>query len=330
MEDLEKKREEATRKCYITYLNAYKEKNNFRKLIQTLESNNNKNKFISYLMFYIKNYVRPNINKTYTIIEKILFFDNKEECFKYLDETSFDKKVLSQKINHYLVEYRPDIVFNEEEYDKTFKAIKKLLSEYELKNYKPKELKTDYDKARYNIARKYILLYLDSKYTAERFCMQQRIGKSQFDKESSSYVSTIKVFDVDLYKKYLTANEERNFDKENRIKNDISKILNYIKANLEESKMMDIYSLTIYGPNEILEVARKILEYDDLVLLSNNLNEYKGSYFGTNASYLTDSKISGFINTPYSITMDNETVELTKEDRENIILKWSSCYLYNN
>ena len=51
MEDLEKKREEATRKCYITYLNAYKEKNNFRKLIQTLESNNNKNKFISYVLY---------------------------------------------------------------------------------------------------------------------------------------------------------------------------------------------------------------------------------------------------------------------------------------
>ena len=271
-------------------------------------------------MYYVNNYLRPNTDKDYVpIIEKLLTLNDTDEIFTYLDSFSYDKRKIRNSLTPYLLEFRPDIVLDETRYKDLLSFYRKMLTEYYLERYEARELKSNIDKEKLAIARKYVYLYLESKYTIERFCMQQRITKVQFTKETTGFIYTIKRFDEKLFQEFLRVNEERNADKEKHIQEDIEKILNYIKEHQEETKSIDIYSLTIYGPREIIEVARNILGKDDLILLSTYLNKFKGSFYYNNVTFLTDASIEGFINTPYTITLNNEEVELTKEDKEYII-----------
>ena len=155
---------------------------------------------------------------------------------------------------------------------------------------------------------------LDSPYSIERFFLPRRISTTEFIK---TYANPLKKNNPELYNRLQETIKAKNEIKTRTIQNDVLVILNLIKELGNDFNSIDLFKNTMFCPKELKKVADEILDKEDLKLFRSKVNYYGTADFMT--TILGEVRIKSFIETKFSITIDNELIETTKEEREMII-----------
>lgn len=306
-EILRKKRQELV---YLEYIKLINSKENILVGIEVIleKVKMSLSKFIQTLMDYIK---ENTDDDDYSLIfDTLLEIDNPEE---YLKQNHIPGDFLRENLNNYLLYKRPDILFTNKKLLHTLERLVK----YNEKLWQDSLTKEKFKEESLPKIKSFVNEFLSLPYSIERFASVKKISKHFFNVNEGFYIRQLAIHDQALYKK-LTENiilrEQTKFE---NISNDITKILDLINTKNENFDSLDFYQATLYSPIEVMEVADKILDSDNLKKFQIYIGKYK-HHSHTN-KYTNCNIKNELLKNKFSFSLDDNLIETTLEDRTSII-----------
>ena len=163
------------------------------------------------------------------------------------------------------------------------------------------------------ISKRIILEFINSPYSLERFILPKRLTSADFNK----ILDFTRQHDKVNYQLFQDSMNRKEEIKNATIESDILTILTLIKELKEDFTSVDLFKSTLYGPRELVKAADNYLTGEDLKLFRSQVNKYRIYTFTT--TILTDSATEGLIKTKLNLTINNELVETTEEERQSIV-----------
>ena len=306
-EILRKKRQELV---YLEYIKLINSKENILVGIEVIleKVKMSLSKFIQTLMDYIKENSKDD---DYSLIfDTLLEIDNPED---YLKQNHIPGDFLKENLNKYLLYKRPDILFTNKRLLKTLERSVKYNEKIWQSNLSKEKLKEE----SLPKIRNYVNEFLSLPYSLERYTSVRKISKRLFNVNDGFYARQLAIHDQALYKKLnenLILREQTKFE---NIANDITNILNLINTKGENFDSLDFYQATLYSPIEIMEVADKILDFDNLKKFHIYINKYRHR---SHTKMATDCNIKNeLLNNMFYFSLNGNLIETTIEDRTSII-----------
>ena len=263
----------------------------------------------SIILKVLKNYIETKLEKPefVNIFQKLKEENN---SYEYLFFNNITPSYLKEHLEEYLIYYRPEYKLR---YDnKLFNTYKELIRKYS--NYYQKQINIKEN----DNNKKIVLEFINSKYSLERFCIVKGLTLNDFNsKKNGIFIKTMKN-DKELYTKFLFSLERKEKDMILNISNDIKNILNKIYTLGNDFSLIDLFLSTNYGIMELIKVADNILNIEDLKLFRKYMNICYRDY-AIHGNFMKSERINLLITSSYTITIDNELIETTKEERERVI-----------
>ncbi len=293
---------------YLTYL---KEHNNIDELGDVINKLGwSQQEFFDCLLNYInKNITKPLYAIAFDEIIETILSNNDKNIYMSLRRQGITPDLLHINLSNYLTIFRPDIKYT----NKYLNKIREILRTY-----------TDYLKAiaeRNRIVQEHTAFttnhikdFLNSPYSIERFFLPRRISSTEFIRK---YASPLQKYNPELYNKLQETIVTKNEIKNATIQNDVLLILKLIKELGNDFNSIDLFKNTMFSPKELKKAADEFLNKDDLKLFRSKINYYGTSAFMT--TIIGEVRVKSFIETRFSITIDKELIETTKEEREMVI-----------
>ena len=257
-------------------------------------------RFIKILMSYINEFTTP--DSYMMIFDTLLTSDNPEEYLKGLE---IDVNTFNEYLQNYLLYRRPDILFTNKKLLNKLNRLAKLNEKMQIQNLNDEKMKEGIA-----IIEKNIQDFINCPYSIERFCMQRNLNQGLFSTQNGLYPRQLSLYNKSLYQDYLNNLDLKNKLKDIKLKEDVINILKQIKDN-SSFDVIDFYNATIYGPVELIEYAKTILDSSDFKLFHDTLSYFKKIIISIGCNIAKE-----MIDTKLSFTIDDILIETTKEDRE--------------
>ena len=263
----------------------------------------NRDKFLTHVYHYIE----KNINKPLyvEILDKLSILNTNEEIESYLLNINIDLNYLKNNILNYFMFYRPHIYYLDKN---KYLELKDKLTSYENYLYRKEDpLKTSIkinNEYAYNI----INSFINSKYSMHRFCFNKNIASKNFKR----YVFLVKNNYNKLYQKYIETINFKEKEQETEIKNDVLKILKFIKEN-NNTSLIDFCLITKYDILELIKVSDNILSLEDIKLFRKVLKPLK------EIRPFNESQIALLYRTKFTFNIDNNLIQINNDDKYTVI-----------
>lgn len=262
-------------------------------------------KYLSISRKQFLQYIREYIDKhcelpLYAIVfQKLMTFETSEEVIQYLININLPINYLETKLLAYIMNYRPDILLSR---NNIFNDLTKKITLYGkyLENLK-KQTKT-IKKTNFDRELEIINGFINSKYSLERFCFNNRITITTFN----SFLSSIKTINYDLYE-VCTEKKDKSMNEE--IENEVYLLLNLIKELGYNFDTIDFFMNTICGIKELIKQADKQLSFEDAKLFRTFINTYQS------IKVYPQKTIDNLLNIKNTINLNGNLVEMTTEDK---------------
>ncbi len=296
--------------AYNEYQEFIKKNNNIDKLYDVIRLLDWKQEeFFDNLINYInKNITKPRYALVFDEIIETIILNNDKNIYMSLYKQKINPDELLTNLNNYLTYFRPDIKYT----NRNLSKIRTILSTYR-EYYNILSGKENYNRIN-TYTTKNILDFIESPYSLERFFMFRKVSSTEFMKY---YANPLKKENKEVYNKLEENILLKKELKKATIQNDILVILNLIKELGNNFTSIDLFKNTLFSPKELIKAADKFLSSEDLKLFRNYVNRYTFASF--RANILGNARVKAFIDSSFSLTIDEELIETTKEEREMVI-----------
>ena len=262
--------------------------------------------FFENLINYInKNIIKPRYALLFDEIIETITLNNDKNIYMSLYKQKINPNELLTNFNNYLTYFRPDLKYTNHKLSK----IREVLNNYnEYYNILTKKSNN------YNYTTNSIREFIDSPYSLERFLLSRKVSSTEF---MNYYANPLKKENKEIYNKLEETIILKKELKKATIQNDVLLILKLIKELGNNFTSIDLFKNTIFSPKELVKAADKFLAFDDLKLFRSYINCYSSVSFLT--SILGNVRVKAFIDSNFSLTIDGELVNISKEEKEMII-----------
>lgn len=288
--------------CYKCYSISRNNKENMEAYAESMSIT------IQKFLKYTFQYIEKNINKPDYVyqIDKILSYKDSDKIIDYLKKEKINHNYLKNNLLTFFLEYRPNVYYlHPEEYDE----IKNILIKYDNHLYRELDpLKTSV-KIDDNYASNIIKSFINSPYSVNRFCFNNKIYSAVF----KSFLQKCKKNNPELYNEYLVNVELKNKIQKGTILNDLEIIINEIKEKQENFTLIDFCLLTNFEALEIVKAADNVLNFEDNKLLRSKLKSIRI------IDHLTNERLNKLINTDYTLNINNELINIKDEDKMYVV-----------
>ena len=293
---------------YMNYLaNNYNDPYGIDKIIDKLGTDYRR--FFDNLISYIdKNIKKPKYVLIFERILEAIIYDTNLDVNKYLYNNGITPEELQTNLNKFLNYFRPDMKYTNENLPRLHAILQKY-TEYSRKIKETNALIETKDA----ISKRIILEFINSPYSLERFILPKRLTSADFNK----ILDFTRQHDKVNYQLFQDSMNRKEEIKNATIESDILTILTLIKELKDDFTSIDLFKATLYGPRELVKAADNYLTGEDLKLFRSQVNKYRIYTFTT--TILTDSATEGLIKTKLNLTINNELVETTEEERQTIV-----------
>lgn len=160
---------------------------------------------------------------------------------------------------------------------------------------------------------KIIERYLDSKYLLlEDYLKNNRISKEKFDKA----LSVLKAKEHPIYSLYVKKEQE------SLAQVDFASLIEGIEKGIlkngrkvRDFDLIDYYTLTKVSLNEAKRLAKKLLPYNQYIIISNFIKKYNNDYM------ITESNINAILKIEISYPLEGSIYKVSDDDKRSTILK---------
>ena len=242
-----------------------------------------------------------NIPEYVKVLDVISTLETKEEIISYLDSIKADINYLNRNFLSYYYCYRPDTFYLKKDLVNELKGKLTCYQNYLYRKLNPLRVENKDS----NIVRENLIHdFINSNYSLTRFCFNNGLLKQKFQQ---NVVLNIKKRNKSLYEEYLNILAIKDIIKEETIKNDVLKIIDFIKENNNSISLIDFCLLTNYDISEIAKAAEEILSKEDYKLLKASISDHK------TIDFLKSSRLTSLFKTKFTFNINNDLVQINNE-----------------